>query len=210
MAISYKGLFSAFSAEKHTALYKLVNGIEKSTRKKSCKPPSMLQLAQNKKFGMANALASKIKNMLDMKIVQTNKKLSPTNISVKQILKETFLGEYPDYRIDYGKVMITNGSHHDLNFTHAELLTREQLGIEWYHRHSKDKTDFICIVIYSEWLNEFYHFKRIARKEDQIIFLDLPKNFIGEALHCWIFATDEIERHVSRSRYIGEIPNNVR
>jgi len=68
------------------------------------KPLSDKQLATRMRFGMAMQFLSQVKTFIEMSHV--NPKKSPQAAMTSHLLKNCFVGEYPDISIDYSKVML--------------------------------------------------------------------------------------------------------
>jgi hypothetical protein len=91
----------------------------KGLSKKSSKPTTNKQLAQRSKFALAPLYLSPIKDILNIgfKDKQLNK-ITGYNAAVKIFLNQAVSGSYPDFVIDFSKVVFSEGSlsvFHGLN-----------------------------------------------------------------------------------------------
>lgn len=198
------------STDKRTALYKLQNGI-KNTRKKSDIPPTIAQLAQQMQFRMANELACRLQELVKLGYKDRKGLMSPMNMMAKHIQKDALSGAYPDYRINYAKLCISNGIKglHGLPWTDATLLPESKLELRWElfddYPNYPVQDDAMHVLVYSEWLDDFAIFKNAGRAGDLILQLPLPAKFADEVIHCWVFITRNGGKMASKSEYLGEI-----
>ncbi|MBB6502808.1 DUF6266 family protein [Pedobacter cryoconitis] len=192
--------------DKRTKLYYIINGIK---REKRLKPPTERQMAQRLKLGLASSFAGHLKEIVVIGYA-TQKKIpvTPGNRAVRQILNEAITGEYPDYRIDYPKVEISEG-HLNMVFD-LEMVISEggKINIKWdddldsLNRYSRTDDD-VHFFIYNATTSTGHNFKYAAKRLDFQVEIQCPVFEKEDVLHYWLFLASAVhKRYVSGSVYL--------
>lgn len=136
------------------------------------------------------------------------------NVAVKYHLDNAVTGVYPNYAIDYAKVLLSKGGKGNEKIDDADALTvtpaaGTKVAISWDanafpSKHSKD-TDLLTALFYSPAKDRFIEAARIGTRSSLNVELDLPNVFAADTLHCWLLFISADETLVSRSSYMGTV-----
>ncbi|MEJ7694699.1 DUF6266 family protein [Daejeonella sp.] len=177
----------------------------KGIPKISNKPKSLKQLEQQSKFATAIRFLGPIKDLLNVGFNgQKQRKASGYNMAVKFILDNAITGTYPDYTIDYGKVMVAKGT---LAAPVGPAITAyaETLVISWspdINPYNGFLDDEATAVIFDPLNNIFLSGEMgILRPEGEMT-VYVPAAYLGNTVHVYLFFMARNGR-VSNSSYAG-------
>jgi len=177
----------------------------KGLSRKSNKPITEPQLAQRSKFALAPLYLSPIKDILNIgfKDKQLNK-ITGYNAAVKIFLNQAVIGDYPDYVIDFSKVVLSKGSlsvFHGLNAN----LQGSDLVLNWQsilNRYSSFIDDVLTVVLFNETKNLYLVYEE-AQRNALTYTAAIGDSFTGDVFHGWAFAVKRDDTTVSGSQYLG-------
>lgn len=177
----------------------------KGLSKKSSKPVTEAQLAQRSKFALAPLYLSPIKDILNIgfKDKQLNK-ITGYNAAVKVFLSQAVGGNYPDYVIDFSKVVLSKGSLSVFHGLTANLQGGD-LVLNWQsipNRYSSFIDDMLTVVLFNETKNLYLVFEEAQRGALNYT-AAIGDNFTGDVFHSWAFAVNRDATAVSGSQYLG-------
>jgi|GEM_PF-2510399 len=194
------------SLDKRTKLYRLANEIRKE-HVPSLQVPTAAQIQQRYKFGMVNNFVKHLKEIAEIGYAKRYlKNMTATNYLSSMIFKHALKGEYPDLEIDYAKidlsrgdldsVIILNPSFSD-DFSQLELYWETYLDTDF----NNDDDDQLFVLIYNATQQQSIKYKKVARRKDGSVELEIPFYTNGDRLHCWLFWQSEDGKLVSPSNY---------
>jgi hypothetical protein len=176
----------------------------KGIPKISNKPKTLKQLEQQAKFATAIKFLGPIKDLLNVGFHgQTQGRASGYNMAVKFVLDNAISGVYPDYVIDYAKVMVAKGG---LATPVGPAVTAEagNLVITWspdINPHNGFLDDEVTAVIFDPLNNIFLSgVMGILRPEGEMT-VPVPAAYLGNTVHVYLFFMGR--RKVSNSSYAG-------
>lgn len=176
----------------------------KGIPKISNKPKTLRQLEQQAKFAAAIKFLGPIKDLLNVGFhSQTQGKASGYNMAVKFILDNAISGEYPDFAIDYGKVMLAKGSL-AAPVGPAIIAEPATLVITWspdVNPYNGFLDDEATVVIFDPLNNIFISgLTGILRPEGEMT-VPVPAAYLGNTVHVYLFFMGR--GRVSNSSYAG-------
>ena len=176
----------------------------KGIPKISNKPKTLKQLEQQAKFATAIKFLGPIKDLLNVGFNgQKQGKASGYNMAVKFTLDNAITGIYPDFTIDYAKVMVAKGS---LAAPVGPVITADagNLVITWspdvnpYNGYLDDEA---TAVIFDPFNNIFLSgLMGILRPEGEMT-VPVPAAYLGNTVHVYLFFIGR--GRVSNSSYAG-------
>jgi hypothetical protein len=189
----------------------MLNGeyIVRSRRRKSTKPRTEKQLANQQKFGTVNHF---INPFIDFVIVGFNhsaigKRQRPHNLAVSYQYKYAITGQYPDFTIDYSKVRVTEGSINIQNINASVQLENNHLNFTW----TPDLTfaygnDRVMLLAYAPALKEAVYTLCGAKRNKGIDVLELPDDsWKGQVIETYLSFRAENRMVCANSLYLGQI-----
>lgn len=192
------------ATDKRTKLYRLCNGI-KDDFKVNYKLPTEAQATQQLKFGMATSFAHQLKQMINIGLKSKTKKMTAINFSTRQILQNAIVGEYPQLKIDYAKVIISDGSLDMLKNCHAVTTVDGCLILTWeqdpYAGKNVSGDDLIFLTVYNMTKNVCHNYPGAAKRSEMVLNMPLPYFSNDDTYHCWIFMASTNLRLMSTSTY---------
>lgn len=179
----------------------------KSLPKKSGKEATTEQVAQRTKFAMAPVYLRPIKDILNIGFSDKNlNKTTGYNAAVKIFLTQAIQGDYPDYRVDFSKIVMSKGS---LSVFHAlaATLTGNDLVLTWnsiLNRYNAFTDDSLMVVVLNATKMMYLIYENITRA-DLTYTINMAADFTGDVLHTWAFAIKREGDIVGNSQYLGSV-----
>ena len=171
------------------------------TKSKRAKSPA--QQAVQAKLALAVTQLRPIKDILNIGF--GDKKLdglSGYNAAVRAFINNNILGDYPNYTIDYPKMVLSKGSLGAL-FT-SSLQYDEKLSFTWAvteETKTTFETDQVIVVVFNQ-AKELHMVQDSARRNAGAVELNVPV-IPGETLHVWAFGISQENQTTSKSEYVG-------
>ncbi|SDG34920.1 hypothetical protein SAMN05421827_105240 [Pedobacter terrae] len=207
MATYSKGANGAFSGKVGSVIGSNWRSVDylRGLPKKSSKPSTEPQLAQRAKFALAAQYLSPIKDVLNtgFKDKQLNK-ITGYNAAVKIFLNQAVTGNYPDFQIDFSKVVISKGSLSAMHGLNASLQGADLL-LNWQsilNRYNAFADDVLTVVIFNATKNMYLVYEE-AQRAALTYTAVIGANFSGDVLHVWGFAVNRDATGVANSQYLG-------
>lgn len=210
MARYTKGALGAFSGKLGNVVGSNWRQIDylRSLPRPSKKPASLLQMAQRAKFALATSFLSTIRDVLNVGFGDIRRGRSTGyNEATKVMLKSGISGDYPDFEIDYAKVVLSNGSLAQL--PSIEFMENGPLSIEFnwesiVNERNSFEDDDVVILLYNKTKNLFSVYEE-AKRRDMAFSISMPGSFEGDELVSWVFLVKRDGNTTSSSQYIGEV-----
>lgn len=110
-------------------------------------------------------------------------------------------GDWPEYRLDYGKLRLSEGRLQKPEETRASV-EQNTIRIEWNPDNIGDGNDLLAAMIYNEEKEEAAIDISAARRKDGRVETAVPKGWgKGSKMHVYVCFTDE--RESSETVYVG-------
>lgn len=185
--------------------------VGRSTPSKSTKPPTKKQLDQQMRFALVTAFFGKMTKVTSTRYLSYGN-LGGLNAAVKDHLESALLGVYPNYQLDYTKVMVTKGNGELVGGFNPSLvaLAEAQASVSWLMRirqgqgqDSADAKDLVSVVFYNSTKKKSVFYFDAAERNALTITCDLPWSFVGDQFQVYLFFTSIDGQRVSDSEYVG-------
>ena len=170
--------------------------------------PSEKQIRQRNILAMISSWLKPIKFIINVgfKIFSGGK--TPLNQVFSLISKEALIIDGDNISIDYKNVVLSKGELLASFVFEIVTLIESILQIKWKNFNSSSYNkgdDKATFVIYNPVKEKFVSFVGIADREAEAADLQLPEDFSGDVVHCWMQYVDVVGDKVSTSTYIGEV-----
>lgn len=210
MAIIKNGPNGTFSGKAGSVVgssWRSVNYI-KGLPKASKQPKSPKQLEQQAKFGAAVRFLQPITDVLNLGLGrQKNSKATGYNLGLKQVLDHAITGDFPDYEIDFSKVVISKGKL-DIPVVMDVKAEPGKLVVSWLadaNNVNSFADDRIFILAFDPGTNIFFYGPAEATRSLGEAPVNLPPVLAGSTLHVYVFAMDRLAKKASNSMYAGNV-----
>jgi hypothetical protein len=165
-------------------------------------PKTPKQLAQRAKFGFVNKEMNCMRNLF--KITFGNNQGVSYGISRAF---EAVTGEYPDYAIDFSKLVISEGGLNTSSFLNITKTTGTTLKFEWDTTigYQGDDNDGVNIVLLNDQNRIGLLKQNIVLRSVGTVDIELPAVWAGQSVHCWIYFSSPDETMNSNSQFIDTV-----
>jgi hypothetical protein len=120
---------------------------------------------------------------------------------------QALVGEFPDFSIDYSKLVISEGGLNTSGFLSATKTTGTTLKFEWDTTagYQGDDNDGVNIVLLNVDTKIGLLKQNLALRSDATAEVELPAVWAGQNVHCWIYFSSPDGANTSNSQYINAI-----
>jgi hypothetical protein len=210
MGIQPQGAFGGFKNKTGPLVGRRLKGQNVITAipHKSTKPATQKQLDQRKKFGLITAHLSWIPGLIAVGFQDENDPRSPMNKAVQYNLPHAITGVSPDFTIDHSKVMFSQGKCSLPADLVVEALAGAEVDYAWGFSGvdiKTEPTDLCNLMVYNVEKDKFVVLERAAERSELGVLLQLPANFVGDTVHCYISFVSVTGDVVSNSSYVGQL-----
>ena len=194
------------AADKRTKLYRICNGINTENIKDS-RPVTQAQAQQQLKLITATTFTKKLSHLTEIGFRSKTRRMTATNYSTSQVLKEAIIGEYPDYSIDYARVIISSGNLSELFGCVAKIQADGTAVVTWeqlsFQANRESSADLVFMSVYNADRKIFHNYGGAASRGEGVLYATLPEFSVTDTYHCWIFVASTNLRKVSDSKYFN-------
>ena len=178
-------------------------------RSKKARPASSAgQVKQQTKFGMVTGFMQGVNPVLKtgLKYCATAEGISPYNYACKHALVNAIAGTDESPELDYGKILLSSGSHSRIPGAAAAVLNNNEVVFSWSDSTESLKgepTDTVCLVVYNVSNSEL-SFSTDAIRSEKTASIPVPFNTAGDTLLFYLFFRSPGDPlQVSTSQYLG-------
>ncbi len=196
--------FGKISGKHGTAVAAIVNGesiIKVFTP--PANPNSLGQQAQRLKFGMIVSALNPLRNIITVGYGSKD----GFNQAVSIALRNAILGDYPDFTINYSKILVSSGSLPQSSIASVTAQQNMNVLINWDTTIWKNGSglDVAHIAFLNESTQMVIFVEAQAIRQDGEFVAILPATWNGETLHTWLFFTTTDGQQSSVSQYLGSV-----
>lgn len=210
MGIQPKGAFGGFRNKTGPLVGHLVNGqnVITSVPNKSSKPPTLKQLDQRMRFGLVTSYLSWMSALIEPGFQGQEEKQSPMNRAVQYNLRYAVTGISPNFSIDHAKMVYSLGKCPLPAAPIVEALVGAKANFSWgasfLNKYGKI-TDLVNVVVYHPEKNLFVILEGAADRSELNFSLQLPADFIGDTVYCYLNFVSLSGKLASNSKYLGQM-----
>ena len=187
--------------------------VGKKTPTKSGKPGSDEQIDQRSKFGLVTKFFRGLGEVIKLGYQSQKTGMTPINAAVQYHLVNAVTGIFPNYALDYSKIVLSNainGVEIDGGFAPTAVPAPDCIvNITWQlsdRNYLKATTpdDLLSIIIYSLTKKKFIIYDRVVSRSALKYDVELPRIFVNDVCHGYMFFTSPKGKAVSYSEYLGQ------
>lgn len=175
--------------------------------KKSDKPKSEKQLAQQARFTLAVKVMHPVKDLLHT-LRKNSEAASGFNLAVRQVLADAIKGDYPNFTVEYSKLIFTRGFW-GIPECAEVLADNGSLFIGWFtgvFRPNCYGDDSGHILIYEPESNTYLRSSERIFRSYGMATIALPETWIDKTIHTYLFCISQHGK-CSDSVYVGLVRN---
>jgi hypothetical protein len=203
-----KGILGPFSGKIGTVIGATWRGIDymRSLPKKSSKAATQLQLNNQFKFKMVQQFLKPMKRLIKVGYQSYKGRLTPMNVATAQLLNDAITGIAPNFSIDFTKVLYSRGDLIGPWNPNVATSIADEITFAWDASPvtplSKED-DQVSVLVYAPVLQKYVILENAAERSELTFDLQMPAEFAGETVHCYISVVSADGKQVSSSVYIG-------
>ncbi|MBS7787974.1 hypothetical protein KIH23_11765 [Flavobacterium sp. CYK-55] len=208
MATFNKGILGGFSGKVGTVVGASWRGLDvmRSLPKKTNRIASARQLEVQAIFTLTAHFLSPIKPLISDFFGQPSGDKSRYNLAFAYHNREAVVGTYPDYEIDFQKVIIAKGDLLGLQQPLLEAQAGAVLRLGWVDNSGEGEAkpnDALLVVVYNPTRELFAYQTQAALRSENAYVYDLPDTWVGDTVHTWISVADAEGKKCASSVYLG-------
>lgn len=210
MGTFQKGILGGFRGTVGTVVGATWRGMDilRSRPRKSSKPPTAAQLEQRAKFGLISQFLRPMRPVLRSFFGQPASERSRSNLATSYHIRQALMGNYPDFEIDFQKVVVSKGELTRLENPVLTPAAQAVLQIFWTDNTGEGQAktdDLLFVVVYNQTRRDSRYKLQAATRATGTYAYNLPDTWIGDKLHFYIGVADATSKLWSNSEYFGPI-----
>jgi len=165
-------------------------------------PNTVKQQSQRSKFGFA----VKELNCMRKLFTVTFGGQYGINRAVSLAMKTCVSGEFPDFRIDYSRLLLAVGN---LALPATQSLQKQAdkvFKLTWSYNKEfllENPDDEISIVAFNHNLKQIIHLQNNALRASRAVEFSLPDSWLCSDIHAWLYFSSANNTTFSNSKYLG-------
>lgn len=178
----------------------------KSSKRKNRDVSRNIEIPRTK-FKLASHFVNAIASLLAIAFPDSKTKAATRRNALSNVLQYAVRGDYPDFRIEYSKLLMASGR---LSLTLSPAATSTEPGVikfTWKDSTgywNANATDRPILIAYCEKLNACCFIVSDARRSAETALLP-AEHFSGKEVHTWISFLSENGKDVAISSYTGAL-----
>lgn len=167
---------------------------------------SPAQLVQQAKFALATDTVSNMGDLFKITYKNYEQQMTARNKALAGIVTEAITGTYPDFLIDYPKVLISRGTLRNETLPTATMAAGV---VTWQWNYNGSQTganskDRSIVVAYCPFFKHYLYVVYGPSRESNTATLDVTP-FMGQTVHTWLSFITEDGSRISNSLYTGTL-----
>jgi hypothetical protein len=171
-------------------------------------PRTKLQRKQRSKFAIMVELARKFLSFIRIGFKQSAIGMSEFNSFVQTNIFLAITGEYPDFAIDYTKVLVSKGTLTGAEGTSVVAEALKKVTVNWADNTGTGDAlanDKALILILNPDSNNVVASTIDKLREDATMELTVPDAWVGDQVHVYIGFANDNGNKVADSIYVGAV-----
>ena len=126
------------------------------------------------------------------------------NRAASLAMKTALTGEFPDFRLDYSQLIISNGTLKDAAQVGFEQLNERSIKLNWNADIflGGNSTDNLNLVFLNQTSKTVVFKQNQAIRSEGTVIVELPDIWVGKDIQCWLYLTSTDGSLCSTSQYI--------
>lgn len=169
-------------------------------------PKTESQVSQRTKFGFINTELSFMRRMYKNTFVSYIAKEDLRKASWMAV-KNAITGTYPDFTLDYTKLIVAKGSLPRLEQVMVTIGTDTTVNLTWDTTQflGVDPSDKVKMVFVNPETKLWLLSDEEAVRSEGSMAVTLPAAWKGATIHCWAFTITAQKKYTSNSQYLNTL-----
>jgi hypothetical protein len=171
-------------------------------------PKTKLQRTQRSKFSIMVELARKFLSFIRLGFKQSAIGMSEFNAFVQTNIFLAISGSYPDFAIDYTKIVVSKGTLTGADGTSAVAGAGKKVTVNWADNAGNGDAqvdDKALILILNPESDNVVASTIDKVREDATMELTVPDSWVGDQVHVYLGFANDNGNKVADSKYIGAV-----
>lgn len=206
-----RGFLGGFQGQLGTAygcFWRLMDLI-KAMPRKSNKPPTPAQLNVQLRWALITDFLGWLAPVIKVGFQDKPSNQSAMNAAVSYNVQNAVTGVSPNYTIDFTKLRLSQGPLEEASGYEFETEVGSKINLSWLASVAgavnSFVTDKVSIVVYNLDKHKFVMLKDVATRDDLEYSVQLPLDYVGDTVHCYMTLTRADDKMVSLSQYVGTL-----
>jgi len=206
MSLRPKSILGLMSGSLGDQVWCILNGKNyvRSKPTRGSKPKTAKQLDHSARFSLMVRFLKTLTPFLRIGFKSQTAKMSAFNAAMSYNLMNAIAGIYPDYCIDYSKVMVSMGTLPEALHPTAESSLAGEIEFSWEDNRNAMANDRVFLIIYNP-AKEVATIEGCNARMEGGQTISLPADFSGDEVHCYIAFENAGQSVVSNSLYVGSL-----
>ena len=204
-----KGILGSFTGKIGTVIGSTWKGISymRSLPKPSTKAPSEAQMEQRIKLALAVNFLKPAKAIINVGFKSQAVGNTSFNVATSLLVKQAFSGTYPDFEIDYSKVVFSSGELIGPWNAALASTTAATVNVSWTNNTGAmaNATDKAVLIVFNEAKGQFVTTMDGAARSVSLSNLSVPGSFSGDEVQVWMAFISNDGKLISSSVYVGSV-----
>lgn len=205
-----KGILGPFSGKVGTVIGATWKGRDymRSLPKAYTGTPTNNQMIQRVKFALAINFLKPISSLVNLGFKEVSSKITGYNAAMADFVKNAITGTYPDFSIEYSKVLISRGSLTDAWNATIESTEPEKVVFKWTDNSSAGTAkanDQAILLLYNPEQSKYIFHTDGGLRSAGTGTVAVPLDFSGDTVEAWIAFRSADGESVSTSMYAGTV-----
>jgi len=171
-------------------------------------PKTDAQLDQRMRFTVTLRFLQPLTQFLKTGFKNFAVKMSPFNNAMSYNLRNSILGTYPNYTVNYPTALVTRGNLSPALNQAAASTVAGTIQFTWTDNSDEagaSALDQNLLVVFNPVKNQAVTFSALGTRADATQAVTVPHSFSGDLVHCYIGFITVDGKLVSNSKYAGAI-----
>jgi hypothetical protein len=171
-------------------------------------PKTLLQRQQRSKFSLMVALSRMFMGFIRVAFKQAATSMSAFNVFVKSNISNVFTGVYPNYSIDFTKLIVAKGTLTGVNSGTVAAAAGRKIDIAWSDNSGNGDalaTDKAMVLVINYTKKLVAHDTTTKTRADAALELIVKPAWVGDTVHAFMSFKTEAGNMVADSTYLGDI-----
>ncbi|WP_234573600.1 DUF6266 family protein [Rhodohalobacter sp. 614A] len=169
-------------------------------------PNTEAQQQQRMRFKLVIQFLRKISPLVNIGLSNGSNNRTPMNRGMSLNLKEAITGTFPDLEINWEKLIFSQGNLAMGTNAAADLSVADTVTITWENTQSTSSssdTDGALVLLSNTDRDEVVYSLHGASRVDGQVDVDIPQEWSGENIACYLSFRSETGKDVSDNQFLG-------
>lgn len=173
------------------------------------------QVSQRMKFAVILKFLQPIIEFIRIGFKSYAIRMSAFNAAFSYNYHEALTGEFPNYSLDFAKVLISRGNLPGAIDPGCSSTEPGKVKLTWVNNsgsNAASETDAALVLIFDPDTNQAYYQLQAAARVDGEALIAVPADFSGKTVHCYLSfmsigsaLSGQVKNSVSNSNYVGSV-----